>query len=181
MISSNIAKRYARALFDIASEEQGLGKYGGELEAFSSVVEKSPELKSFLLDPVFDEPQKRAVVGDLIARTGVSPLLANFLNLLVDKRRLGILPQIQGCYREMIDEALKNIRVEVKTALPLSDGMEKKLAGRLAAMTGKKVIMAIEEDASLLGGIVVTIGDTRYDGSIRTQLDKIRNLLGEES
>jgi F-type H+-transporting ATPase subunit delta len=180
VIASNIAKRYARALYDIAAEEKALEKYGSEIETFSELIETSRDLQHFMSDPVFDETQKKAVVGELIAKSNLSEVTANFLNLLVDKRRIGILPEIKVAYRELIDAILKNVRVSVQTAMPLSDELTKSLEERLAAMTGKTVVMTVEKDPSLLGGIVVAIGDTRHDGSIRTQLDKIRNLLGEE-
>ena len=79
-----------------------------------------------------------------------------------------------------MDDVLKRTRVTVRTAFPLSAELSGKLRDRLEEMTGKKVEMAISEEAALLGGIVVGVGDTLYDGSIKTQLHKIRNLLGEE-
>jgi F-type H+-transporting ATPase subunit delta len=105
---------------------------------------------------------------------------ANFLKLLVDKRRIGILPDIESCYRKLMDDVLRKIRVDVKTAFPLSTELSEKLQKRMEDLTGRKVEMAITEDASLLGGIVVGVGDTLYDGSIKTQLHNVRNLLGEE-
>ena len=181
MIASDIAKRYAKALFDIASEEQGLEKFGAQLDSICEVIANNPELRKFLLDPIFDDDQKKTVLGGISKRIGLSPVVDNFLKLLVDKNRIGILSEIQESYRQMSDEVLNNIRVHAKTAFPLTDGLEKKLVDRLSEITSKNVLMALEEDAFLLGGVVVTIGDTRYDGSIRTQLDNIRNLLGEET
>jgi F-type H+-transporting ATPase subunit delta len=98
----------------------------------------------------------------------------------VDKRRIGILPDIESCYRKFMDDALKKIRVDVTTAFPLSAELSEKLQKRMEEITGRKVEMAVSEDASLLGGIVVGVGDTMYDGSVKTQLHNIRNLLGEE-
>jgi F-type H+-transporting ATPase subunit delta len=178
--SSNIAKRYARAFFKIASEDQKYESYYNELAVFSSILEENKRLKELFLNPVFDQDEKRAVVNSILQKISISPTTANFLKLLVDKRRLGIIPEIENAYRELMDDTLKRTRVNVRTAFPLSAELSGKLKERLEAMTGKKVEMAISEDASLLGGIVVGVGDTLYDGSIKTQLRNIRNLLGEE-
>jgi len=180
LISSNISKRYARAFFAIAAEDQKYEEYYNELNLFSSVIEENNQLKELFLNPIFDQDEKRSVVDSILQRITVSNTTTNFLRLLVDKRRIGILPEIENVYRQLMDEALKRIRVNVKTAFPLSAEMSGKLQVSLEEMTDKKVEMAISEDASLLGGIVVGVGDTLYDGSIKTQLRNIRNLLGEE-
>ncbi len=180
MISSNIAKRYARAFFEIAREDGLYEKYYHELTLFSSIVKENKDLKDLLLNPVFDQAEKRAVVDSLLKKVDISNITANFLRLLVDKRRIGILPDIESCYRKLMDDALRKIRVDVKTAFPLSAELSAKLQKRMEELTGRKVEMAVSEDASLLGGIVVGVGDTLYDGSIKTQLHNIRNLLGEE-
>lgn len=180
MISSNIAKRYARAFFEIAKEDGLYEKYYQELTAFSSIINENEDLKELLLNPVFDQAEKRSVVNSILKKIDLSNMTANFLSLLVDKRRIGVLPDIEACYRKLMDDALRKIRVDVKTAFPLSSEISEKLQKRMEELTGKKVEMAVSEDASLLGGIVVGVGDTLYDGSIKTQLQNIRNLLGEE-
>jgi len=178
--SSTIAKRYARAFFDIAAEENRYEEYYGDLLKFSSIVEESGDLKDFLDNPIFDNDDKKAVVKTVLDKISLSGIAANFLNLLADKQRINALPEIVQCYREMMDEALKKVRVQVKTAFPLSVELSDGLAKSLENLTGKQVEMTIEEDPSLLGGVVVKVGDTLYDGSIKSQLNKIRNLLGEE-
>lgn len=180
MIGSNIAKRYARAFFEIAEEERRYEDYFQELGRFSAILRENKSLNEFLANPIFAQPDKKAVVETLLQKAGISPLTANFLNLLVDKRRIGILSDIEGCYRELMDDALKKVRVTVKTAFPLTGELSARLQKGLEGLTGKQVEMTVLEDQSLLGGIVVRIGDTLYDGSIKTQLNKIRNLLGEE-
>ncbi|HUH66955.1 MAG TPA: F0F1 ATP synthase subunit delta [Syntrophales bacterium] len=180
MSSSNIAKRYARAFFDIAREDRQYEKYYGELTLFSSIVKESKDLQELLLNPIFDQAEKRAVVDSLLAKISISAVTANFLKLLVDKRRIGILPDIESCYRKLMDDALKKIRVDVKTAFPLSPELSQQLQKRMEEITGRQVEMIVSEDSSLLGGIVVGVGDTMYDGSVKTQLYNIRNLLGEE-
>jgi F-type H+-transporting ATPase subunit delta len=180
LISSNIAKRYARAFFEIAGGEKRYEEYCHELERFSAVLKENKRLSEFLANPIFAQPDKKAVVESVLAKIGVSPMTANFLKLLVDKRRIGILSDIEGCYRELMDNALKKVRVTVKTAFPLTGELSDRLQTGLEGLTGREVEMTVLEEPALLGGIVVRVGDTLYDGSIRTQLNNIRNLLGEE-
>ncbi|MDQ5986065.1 MAG: ATP synthase subunit delta [Syntrophus sp. SKADARSKE-3] len=180
MTGSTIAKRYARAFFEIAVEEKQLENYYRELSGFSSIVEGNEDLRGFLANPIFDQMEKKSVVESIMAKTNISGVTANFLKLLADKQRIVILADIVESYREMMDEALKTVRVSVKTAFALSPELEKGLHDGLEAQTGKQVQMTVTEDQSLLGGIVVSVGDTLYDNSIKTQLNNIRNLLGEE-
>ena len=180
MIGSDIAKRYARAFFEIAAEEGLYEKYYDELNKFSGIIKESADLKEFLANPVFDQADKKSVVATLLQKIQLSPITTNFLNLLVDKGRIDILPDIENCYRVYMDDTLKRVRVSVSTAFPLSAELKGMLQKKLEELTGKQVDMSIAEDASLLGGIVVRVGDTLYDGSIRAQLNNINNLLGEE-
>jgi F-type H+-transporting ATPase subunit delta len=180
LTSSNIAKRYARAFFEIAGEEKQYEKYYNELGRFSAVLRENKSLSEFLANPIFAQPDKKAVVESVLEKIRISPLTANFLKLLIDKRRIGILSDIEGCYRELMDSTLKKVRVTVKTAFPLSGNLSDRLQTGLERLTGRKVEMTVEEDPTLLGGIVVRVGDKLYDGSIRTQLNNIRNVLGEE-
>ncbi len=180
MIGSTIAKRYARAFYEIAAEENQLEKYYRELSGFAAIINSSKDLKDFLANPIFDQSEKKAVIESILQRTDISGITANFLKLLADKQRIVILSDIVDCYRELMDEALKTVRASVKTAFPLSPELIQKLQQGLEGQTQKKVDMTVIEDPSLLGGIVVRVGDTVYDNSIRTQLNNIRNLLGEE-
>ena len=180
MIGSDIAKRYAKAFFDIAAEEQKYEGYYGELKSFSSLIDENRDLREFLANPVFDQSEKKSVVEQILSRVGMSGMTANFLRLLVDKKRIGIVGEIAESYRQLMDYRLKKVRVSVKTAFPLDGDLTGNLKMRIAEMTGKEVEMTVENDNSLIGGLVVRVGDTLYDGSIKTQLNNIRKLLGEE-
>jgi F-type H+-transporting ATPase subunit delta len=180
LIGSTIAKRYARAFYEIAAEESRLEKYYQELASFAAIINDNKDLKDFLANPVFDQNEKKSVVESILQKTDISGITANFLKLLADKQRIIILSDIVDCYRELMDEALKTVRASVKTAFPLPAELVQQLQEGLETQTRKKVDMTIIEEPSLLGGIVVRVGDTVYDNSIRTQLTNIRNLLGEE-
>jgi F-type H+-transporting ATPase subunit delta len=99
--------------------------------------------------------------------------------LLIDKNRIDVLPDIETCYRLLMDETLQKVRVTVKTAFPLSSQMQDYIMANLKKMTGRSVEVTVEDDQGLLGGIVIGVGDTLYDGSIKNQLNNMRNLLGE--
>jgi F-type H+-transporting ATPase subunit delta len=180
LISSDLAKRYARAFFDIAVEEGKIEDYGRELAAFASLIVQNKALQEFLANPIFELKSKKNVIEELLGRTQISGRTANFLRLLVDKQRINFLGEIENAYREFMDKSLKKVRVSVKTPYPLTSELEGALKQRVAEMTGKEVEMIVEDDTSLIGGLIVRVGDTMYDGSIKTQLGNIRKLLGEE-
>jgi F-type H+-transporting ATPase subunit delta len=176
---SNISKRYARAFFEIAEEEKKLEQYYAELRQFSSLVEGNKDLKDFLANPIFEQESKKKILEQIIGKLSLSSMTVNFLKLLVDKKRIDVLPDIETCYRQLMDETLKKVRVTVKTAFPLSGEMQNHILAGLKKMTGRDVEVTLEDDQSLLGGIVIGVGDTLYDGSIKNQLNNMRNLLGE--
>jgi len=176
---SNISKRYARAFFEIAQEEKKLEQYYQELSQFTAIITSDENLLQFLANPVFEQASKKDVVEKIIGKLKLSPMTINFLKLLVDKKRIDILSDIESCYRQLMDEALKKVRVHVKTAFPLSSELQAFIGSSLEKTTGKKVEMTVEQDPTLLGGVVIGVGDTLYDGSIKNQLNTMRNLLGE--
>lgn len=176
---SNISKRYARAFFEIAGEEKKLEQYYNELRQFSSIVTENKDLGGFLANPIFEQDVKKKVLEQIIGKLSLSPMTINFLKLLVDKSRIGVLPDIEICYRQMMDETLRKVRVILKTAFPLSGEMQKYITENLKKVTGQEVEVTLEDDKDLLGGIVIGVGDTLYDGSIKNQLNNMRNLLGE--
>jgi len=178
--SGVVAKRYAQALFDLAGGEKDYIKFNDELKEMNSIVDGVSALKEFFVNPVFEDGEKKVVLIEVLKKTSISPLMQNFLKLLVDKGRIGSLADISECYENLMFSALKMSRVNVRTAFPLSDDIVGKIKGMLEKMTGKSVEMLIEEDPSLIAGMVVKIGDKVYDGSIKSQLNNIRQLLGEE-
>jgi len=176
---SNIAKRYARAFFELAEEENKLEQYYNELNLFSSIMKQNKDLNGFLVNPIFEQEDKKRVLEQVISKLSLSPTTINFLKLLIDKKRIDALADIESCYRQQMDEVLKKLRATVKTAFPLSEEMLAYVTSGLEKMTGKQVEVTVETDESLLGGIMIGLGDTLYDGSIKSQLNNMRNLLGE--
>ena len=180
MIASNVSKRYAKAFFDVAGEENKYEEYYHELRHFSAVIEENTKLKEFLLNPVFEKADKKSVVDKILSKFELSFSTVSFIRLLVDKGRIGGIGEIEGKYRILMDDALGIAKVQVKTAFPLTPELFVRLKQGLESLTGRKVEMQVEEDASLLGGIVVRVRDRLYDGSIKMQLDNMMKLLREE-
>jgi F-type H+-transporting ATPase subunit delta len=180
LIGSDIAKRYARALFDIAREEDAIEATYDELKGFSSLLKESTELAEFFANPVFDTAEKVSVMGEILREIKLSAIASNFLRLLVDKNRIGVIGEIEECYRRYMDDVLNKVRVDVKTAFPLSSELSAQIKKQMEGLTGKTVEMVVNEDPSLLGGVVIGVGDTLYDGSIRAQLNSIRELIKED-
>ena len=180
MIGSEIAKRYARALFEIAREEDAIEAIYGELKGFLSLLEQSEDLAEFFANPVFDSSDKAVVMGDILEKVKASVTTSNFLKLLVEKRRIDALGQIEACYRRYMDDVLSKVRVDVKTAFPLSSELSARIKEQMEGLTGKNIEMVVDEDPSLLGGVVIGVGDTLYDGSVRAQLNSIRELIKED-
>jgi F-type H+-transporting ATPase subunit delta len=176
---SNISKRYARAFFEIASGEKQLERYYNEINQVVLIIAQNKALGEFLANPVFEQESKKNVIENIIGKLKLAGMTTNFLKLLVDKKRIDVLPDIVFFYRQLMDESLKKVRVNLKTAFPLSKNIQDYIASSLEKVTGRKVEISVEKDPGLLGGIVIGVGDTLYDGSIKNQLNNMRNLLGE--
>ncbi len=180
MIGSDIAKRYAKALFEIARDENRIEGIYEEMSTFLSVLEQNKNLKDFFANPIFSRSDKKAVMIGVLEKTGISGTTANFLKLLVEKRRVNALEGVEAYYQKYMDDVMNKARVMVRTPFPLSDTLSRDIKKKLESLTGKNVEMVVEDDPSLLGGVVVKVGDTQYDGTIRARLSSIRELIREE-
>jgi len=173
------AARYAKALLDVAVSESTEEQAGKDLTAFADLVRANPELQRMLANPVVAAADKRAVVQQLVERLGPSAPVGKLLLLLASRGRLVLLPDLVDVYRERLMEHQGVIRAEVTTAEPLAPERAAELQQRLAASTGRTVTMTTQVDPSIIGGVVTRIGSTVYDGSIATQLAKVRQTLTE--
>lgn len=176
---SNISKRYARAFFEIAEKEKKLEQFYSELNKFSSIITQNTSLKEFLANPIIEQDNKKVVVEQIIDKLHFSNMTVNFLKLLVDKKRIDSLSDIELCFRQLMDDALKTVRINVQTAFPLSDKMQDYITTNMEKITGRKAEITVETVPELLGGVIISVGDTLYDGSVKNQLNNMRNLLGE--
>jgi F-type H+-transporting ATPase subunit delta len=173
------AGRYARALLDVVIKEGNPEQVDKELASLAAVFAGNSELQKALANPAVPVTAKRKVVESVVARTKPSPPLGKLLLLLADRDRLSLIPELAEVYRERLMEHQQVIRAEVTTAVPISADRVAQFENRIAAATGRRVTMTASVDASLIGGAVARVGSIVYDGSIATQLSKMRERLEE--
>ena len=177
MITNAIARRYAKALVQLGAEEGAVEKFNAELAAFNETLAGNPALGSIFKSPAYGIEAKREILKDIIGKLALSKTAANFIQLLLDKSRLALLPQIAESYSALADELSGVIRPTLASGLPLDDGQVAEIKATLEKSTGKKVIIKVEVDPALIGGVVTKIGDKLFDGSVRTQLNRIQDIL----
>ncbi len=177
MITNAIARRYAKALVQLAAEEGAVEKFNGELALIATMLEASPELSAIFSNPAYGVEAKKEILKDVIGKAGLSTLVGNFLQLLLDRSRLAFLPQIAASYSVLSDELSGIIRPVLTSGMQLEAAQVEEIKTALARSTGKQVVLQVEVDPTLIGGVVTKIGDKVYDGSVRTQLNRIEDIL----
>ncbi len=181
MTSRAAAARYARALFDVVLKEggeAGIERAQEEVRDFADLVKSNDTLAHVLSNPAIAASRKRAVVDALVERAGgmSSPVRKLFI-LLAERDRLVLLPELADAYASRVMDHQKVIRGEVTTAVPLDDEQIRALEQGLARATGRKVILVPRTDPSILGGAVTRLGSMVYDGSVTTQLQRMKQAL----
>jgi F-type H+-transporting ATPase subunit delta len=174
---SKVSKRYAKALLSLGMEEGRYQEYGKELRDFADFYESHRELNQAIANPAFTLDDRKEILKALLARSAASETIRNFLNLLLDKNRISALGEISAFYERLTDEVSNIVRAEVVVPRPLAGEAESKLGRALEQMTSKKVRMNVRQDKSLLGGIIVKIGDLVVDGSVKAQVQGIKESL----
>ena len=174
------AARYARALLDVVIKEGNPEQVEQELTALAGLFTGNPELQKALTNPAVPVKAKRGVVESLVSRTKPSAALGKLMIMLAERERLALLPDLAAVYRERLMEHRQIVRADVTTAVPLPPDRVAQFEQRLAAATGRRVTMTTSVDPSLIGGAVARVGGLVYDGSIATQLAKMRARLEEQ-
>jgi len=173
------AARYARALLDITIQESDPIAAETDLAAFVDLVRRHPDLQRALANPVVSASAKRGLVQQILDRTQPLAPVGKLMLLLATRGRLELLPDLLDVYRERLMEHRQVIQAELTTAAPLSPERAAELQQRLVKITGRTVTMTTKVDQAIIGGVVTRIGSTVYDGSIATQLAKVRDRLSE--
>lgn len=180
MTSRAAAKRYARAVFDVARAERiDLHQVERELADVAAFIAGNDALQRVVTNPAIPAARKRGVIEQLLAREPLTPIVGRTLLLLADRDRLIILPDLAAAYRARLMDHEHVVRAEVTTAVALPDDRVAALQQGLAHATGRQVQLDVRVDPALVGGAVARIGSTVYDGSITTQLQKLRKQLVE--
>jgi F-type H+-transporting ATPase subunit delta len=173
------ANRYAKALLDVAIKEADPVTVQRDLAAFGDLFGAHDELRRALTNPAVPVQMKRAVVEQLTARLAPSRPVARLMQLLADRDRLELLPDLVAAYGERLMDHQNVVRAEVVSAVPLPEQRASQLQEKLSAATGRTVKLATRVDPAILGGVVARVGTVVYDGSIATQLAKLRERLSE--
>ncbi len=174
--SRGVARRYARALWEVASADGAATALRSELERAAAAVRANPDLEKALLHPALPAQRKQEIVARVFAAG--SPLLRRALDLIVSRGRLPLLPAVAEEYTLALLESENMARAELVTALPLPEADTARIAAALRAATGKGIELHASSDPELLGGVLVKIGGQHFDGSVRGRLQALRARLG---
>ena len=177
MKNLKVARRYAKALLIIGKEDNEAETYKEELDRFSDLIASEKELEQAITNPLYYAGSRKKVLQAVINKVNISKVMASFLLLLFDKGRFGFLSDINEFYKKLADELKGVVRASLVSATELSSETVEKIRTTLSKRTGKDIILEVEQDPSLIGGIVSRIGDLVLDGSIKTQLLNMRESL----
>jgi F-type H+-transporting ATPase subunit delta len=178
-ISSGIAARYATALFELAKESKGIKALEGDIDALDAALNGSADLKDLISSPVYSRDDQERAIAAIAGKMGLSPLSINTLALMARKRRLFVLPQLTKIVQEMISEDKGEVTAEVTSAAKLTAAQAKDLAATLKASVGKDVKLKTAVDESLIGGLIVKLGSTMIDTSVKAKLAALQNAMKE--
>jgi F-type H+-transporting ATPase subunit delta len=172
-----VARRYATALADVVIARGEAREVQEELSAWEQMMHSNGQLMEVFRNPTVPYEQKQKVLTTLIARTRVRPMTANFLQVLLRNQRLAELSEVNKRFAKVLDERAGVVSAEVSTARPVPPATQEALRDKLTKLTGKQVRLSFHTDEELIGGMVTRIGSTIYDGSVRSQLQRVKESL----
>jgi F-type H+-transporting ATPase subunit delta len=177
MRSHAAARRYARALFSLVSEDRNVEPVREELTRIDALLTSTPALHDALFRPLHPVKERRSVLERVGERLNLSRNVMNFMLFLIDQRRLVEFEAIRAEYERLADEAAGKLQADVVSASPLSPDQHERLRRALAARAGREVALEVRVDPSLIGGAIARVGGLVFDGSLRTQLAQLRDNL----
>jgi F-type H+-transporting ATPase subunit delta len=177
MSVTTVARRYAEAVADVAIARNQADQVDAELNHFTQMMQASRELHDVFASPIISSDQKSRVLEAIVGRTQPSPMTANLLRTMLKNYRLHLLDAVYEQYRREINDRKGVAIADVTTAAPLAASEQDLLSRRLRELTGKQVHLQFKIDPAIIGGIITRIGSVDYDGSIRTQLQAVKQRL----
>jgi len=177
LIGSKISRRYAKALLSIGQEDGQYETYGQNLQEFRGFCATNKEFSKVISNQLFSVEDRRKILDIALEKSEFSDLVKNFLRLLLDKKRINDIEGISDHYSSLTDELSNITRADIITAKPLKTEALDKLKKALAELTSKDVRADVKEDESLIGGLVVKIGDLVLDGSVKAQIEGLKESL----
>ncbi|MDX2484590.1 MAG: F0F1 ATP synthase subunit delta [Pseudodonghicola sp.] len=178
-ISAGIAERYAKAIFEIAKENNDLAGLEAGLNDLAAALDESAELRDLMASPLYSRADQEAAITAVAQKMGVTEVLRKSLALMAQKRRLFVVPQLIVALRDLVAEERGEVTADVISAKALTKAQADKLAKTLTARVGKTVNVNATVDESLIGGLVVKVGSKMIDTSIRSKLDSLQNAMKE--
>lgn len=176
-IQTSLAGRYAVALFELAAEDGVVSPVESDLEKLSAALEQSPELASLTTNPQLDRRMKADTLEEVAKLLDLGPLTRRFLGVLAENRRLAELPRMIRAFRDIAAAQRGEVSAQVISAHPLSEDQLATLRKKLTQREGRTVKLTSSVDPDMLGGLIVTIGSRRIDGSIRTRLNALTQAM----
>ena len=180
MNGEGIASRYAKALFELGLEEKNYKRLMKDLETFNGAYSQSEDLRMVLQTPSIRHEQRKEVLKLVMTSLKLGALTSNFINLLVDKDRVSLVPEIFNAFQRFVDNEEGIVRADVVSAKPLNSSQKLKVKQTLGKVTGKKVELTVSTDAEIIGGIIARIGGVVYDGSLKNQLRSLRQAVSTQ-
>jgi F-type H+-transporting ATPase subunit delta len=174
MIEGSLSRRYSKALYELAREDEREESVGLEIEAFLEAYSGSgSELPRVLNNPAFALDGRKKILIEVARSLHLTPLSEHFLLLLLERDRLSFLPAIVTGYRHLLNAAKGRVEAKIVSAAPLGSGVVEQLRDSLRRLSGKDVVVREENDPELIGGLVIELEGKVYDGSVRTQVEKM--------
>lgn len=175
----SVAATYAEALYGSALDAGAIQPVAAGLADFAAAYEESGELREVLGNPVIDPARKREVVVDLTE--GAHPQVVNFLRILIDHDRIAEFPEVAAAFQARVARAERRLDVEAVTAVPLPDDLRERIVAVIRDKTGQGVALTESVDPDIVGGLVLRVGETVVDGSVRNRIDQLRQELSGAS
>lgn len=172
-----IAKVYSGALFDVAKEKGQLDEIQAQLGQFADAVDRDRDLQVFFFSPYFSSAEKREGIAKAVS--GANPELVNFLELLAEKHRMPALFRIRARFDELWDKENERLEVTVKSAIALDPAVVESIGAEIERKTGKTIELHSEVDESIIGGLVLQVGNRVLDASVHSRLDKLRREVAQ--
>jgi ATP synthase F1 delta subunit len=170
-----IAAVYARSLFEVAKEQDKLDLVREQLGAFADALDETRELQVFFFSPYFSTQEKQDGLDRAVS--GADPAVVNFLKLLIENHRMPVIFRVRRAYEDLWEEENKLLPVQITSAVELDKGTVKQIGDRIAEQTGRKVDLSADVEPDILGGIVVRVGNSVLDASVRNRLEQLRKQV----
>ena len=177
MSVETVARRYATALADVVLKNGEVEIIKSELKTWEDLIKSNGDLQTAFANPAISQANKEKVLEGLLTKTKPSQTTANFLRILLRNSRLNDLGEINDKFASVLDERSSIVAAQITSARPLSEAEKSEFQASLSKMTGKKINLNFNIDENIIGGVVTRVGSTVYDGSVKTQLENLKQQL----